>query len=393
MSNDEPLSTLVPVLSTALLPLTSVLSLSIFFATHPRSPTRTLIHRRIALPTYRNEGLNGEIDEDEEIDEKDPFEIDDPIVRSEGIPVHPERFWSSTWKRKMGLLLTMLLPFGCNIAILVLTVLSSYPSVDEKSRALAAPACIAAAHIPTLMMMYWYLSHNETKSNWQTTIHLSTNLCIQFLVIAVLALLPSTPPPRRHAEVAVDTLALFTRWDVIKLPPMTPLRTLQSILPVLQFIPLLIAATIRRGPPLHLPLHNIYPAKIVEAVPETHESLDPNQRNVSQEVEANVLEYLYFSYATPVIQKGSVATSMDVWDVPILPPSLRELPYRVASRKADLSGAMNNFLSIRKTYTLPRSTKWEGYNLLWMLAKINAGLLTASKSPRLQHPRRSTGLR
>lgn len=41
---------------------------------------------------------------------------------------------------------------------------------------------------------------------------------------------------------------------------------------------------------------------------------------------------------------------------------------------------MNNFLSIRKTYALPKSTRWEGYNLLWMLAKINAGLLSASES-------------
>lgn len=41
---------------------------------------------------------------------------------------------------------------------------------------------------------------------------------------------------------------------------------------------------------------------------------------------------------------------------------------------------MNNFLAIRKTYILPRSSKWEGYNLLWMIAKINAGLLTASTS-------------
>lgn len=40
---------------------------------------------------------------------------------------------------------------------------------------------------------------------------------------------------------------------------------------------------------------------------------------------------------------------------------------------------MNNFLAIRKTYALPRSPKWEGYNLLWQLSKINAGLLTASE--------------
>lgn len=320
MPNDAPLSTLVPVLSTALLPLTALVSLSIFLSTHPRSPTRKIVRRRIALPVHRDEGLDGDIDQDD-LEEKDTFEIDDPVVRSEGIPVDPERFWSSTWKRKVLLLISMILPFGCNIAIIVLTALSSYPTVDEKTHALVAPCFVAAAQAPTLFIMYLYLSHNDTKSNWQTTIHISTNLCTQFLVIALLALLPSTPPPRRHSE-TVNLIATFSRWDVIKLPALSPLQTLQAILPVLHFIALVIAVHIRRGPPIHLPLESIYPAKIVEAIPPTHESLDPNQRNVSEEVEANILEWLFFSYATPVIKKGSVATSMDVWDVPVLPPSL-----------------------------------------------------------------------
>lgn len=327
MYADEPLSPLVPLLSTATLPLTAFVSLSIFLATHPQSPSRRLVRQKVALPIHRNEGLNGELDDDAK-DEKDPFEIDDPVVRAEGLPVDAKRFWASTWKRKTWLLGTMVLPFACNIAILVMTALDAFDSREDKANALLAPAFIVAAHLPTLAMMFWYLSHDNTKSNWQTTINLSSNLCAQFLVIALFALLPSTPPPRRHSE-TIEMLALFSRWDVIKLPPMTPLRILQSLLPILQFLPLGLAVTIRRGPPIHLPLQSIYPAKIVEAVPPLHESLDPNQRNVSQEVEANVLEWLYFSYATPVIQKGSVATSMDVWDVPILPPQLRQFIFVV----------------------------------------------------------------
>lgn len=315
-------------LGTALLPFTSFISLSIFLSTHPKSPTRNLVRRqRIALPVHRNEGLDGELDTDDDPEAKegdDPFEIDDPVVRGEGIPVHPEQFWASAWKRKASLLVLMLLPTACNIAILVMTATSRYPNVDEKTNALLVPSLILASHVPTLMTMVWYLSHDDTRSNWQTTIHLSSDLAVQFLVIALFALMPSTPPPRRHAQSIDMTLALFSRWDVIKLPPMTPLRVLQTLLPILQSMPLLVVAMIRRGPPIHLPLQSIYPPKIVEAVPPLHESLDPHQRNVSQEVEANVLEWLYFSYATPVIKKGSTATSMDVWDVPILPPSLRE---------------------------------------------------------------------
>jgi hypothetical protein len=41
---------------------------------------------------------------------------------------------------------------------------------------------------------------------------------------------------------------------------------------------------------------------------------------------------------------------------------------------------MNNFLWMRGTYRKPRNDKWQGYNLLWMLAKNNAGLLISSQS-------------
>jgi hypothetical protein len=319
MTADAPLSDLVPVLSTALLPITSFISLSIFLSTHPRSPTRHLRRKAVALPVHTNEGLDGEVD----AVEKDPFEIDDPVVRKEGIPVNPRKFWASTWKRKVCLLAAMLLPFGCNIALLVMTALRNYPSLDVRTKALSIPIFILASHIPTIMTMYWYLSHNDVKSNWQTTIHLSADLVVQFLVIAILVLLPPTPPPRRHAEVYFGE-ALFTRWDVIKMPHLSAHHTLYILLPFLQLIPFAIVCFIRRGPPIHLPMKAIYPPKIVEAIPFDHEALDVNVPNVSEEVEANVLEWMFFSYATPVIKKGSTAESMNVWDVPIMPISLRK---------------------------------------------------------------------
>jgi len=45
-------------------------------------------------------------------------------------------------------------------------------------------------------------------------------------------------------------------------------------------------------------------------------------------------------------------------------------------------GAMNNFLWMKGTYRDPKTPKWEGYNLLWMLVKTNAALFTASESLR-----------
>jgi hypothetical protein len=317
---DEPLSELVGLISTALLPLTSFISLSIFLSTHPRSPTRSLSKQRIALPTHQDEGLDGQADEIE----KDSFDIDDPAVRKEGIPVNPEKFWSSTWKRKAWLLATMLLPFGCNIALLAMAALADYPSLDAKTKAISIPVFILASHVPTLMIMYWFLSHDTVKTNWQTTIHLSVDLFVQFLVIAMLVLLPPTAPPSRRAS-ALFIDALFIQSDAFKIPHLSAYSILYKLLPVFQLVPLMIVCHIRRGPPIHLPLDVIYPPKIIEAIPADHESLDPNQRNVSEEVEANVVEWLIFSYATPVIKKGSTAESMNVWDVPVLPISLREL--------------------------------------------------------------------
>jgi hypothetical protein len=318
-SQDAPLSNLVPVISTALLPLAAFISLSIFLSTHPRSPARNLAKRRVALPIYSDEGLDGIAEEVK----KDPFEIDDPVVRQDGTPVNPEKFWSSTWKRKAWLLASMLLPFGCNLAILVLTILRDYSSSDARTKAVLVPALILASHIPTLVLMYWHLSHNDTKSNWQTTIHLFINLLFQFLVIVILVLLPSTPPPRRHAEIQLLE-ALFAPWDVIRSSHLSSRHILSILLPIFQFVSLALAASIRRGPPIHLPIQAIYPPKTVGAIPQTHPALDPNVRNVSQLVETNILEWILFSYATPVIRMGATAESMDVWDVPILSSSLRE---------------------------------------------------------------------
>jgi hypothetical protein len=51
----------------------------------------------------------------------------------------------------------------------------------------------------------------------------------------------------------------------------------------------------------------------------------------------------------------------------------------MTSTSAYSIGAMNNFLWMKGTYRDPKTPKWEGYNLLWMLVKTNAALFTASE--------------
>ena len=119
-------------------------------------------------------------------------------------------------------------------------------------------------------------------------------------------------------------LATFARMDMFSMPRMTPLTITKSLLPLLHVPPLLITLFIRRGPPLHLPMKAIYPAKIYDAIPEDHDALNPTVPNVIEEVQATVPEFLIFSYATDLVRKGYLADSMDVWDLPVLSASLRE---------------------------------------------------------------------
>jgi hypothetical protein len=88
--NHPAMSDIAPILSTALIPLTSFISLSIYLTSHPSSPALRLFSKSgdIALPTHRDEGLDGALDE---LD-KDPFDIEDPQVLEDGHEVEPERW-------------------------------------------------------------------------------------------------------------------------------------------------------------------------------------------------------------------------------------------------------------------------------------------------------------
>lgn len=284
----------IPAVATAFIPLTSFLSLSIYLSTHPKSPARRL--RRVALPTHQDEPLDAR---------KDPFEIGDDGDLGDGHPVNPDQFWRSMKQRKRWLLASLILPFVANIALLVLTV---------SSNAVIPPAMLLSSHIVTIIMALAYLSHADTASHWATTIHLWAALFVQFMVLAVIALLPNEPFLMSHASVNIDNTSL-----------------LRSALPILHLLPLIIVLFIRRGPPLYVPLDHIYPPKIAEAIPSDHPSLDPKQSNVCEEVQATIPEWLLFGYVTNVVKKGYKADTMDVWDLPVLTHNMRKCSHGPAN--------------------------------------------------------------
>ena len=383
------MSDLVAILCTTLIPITSLTSLTIYLSIHPSSPLRHLIaRRRIALPTYQDEALDGTSSEKEE----DPFNLEDPVICDDGTPVEPGKFWASMWRRKIAFLLSLLPPFGCNILLLIYSAVEVRTG-DEQSRDILLPILLIPAHLVAVLLGCFHLRQRDTPSHWSTTIHLSANLFVQFVVLAIFALLPSTPLPSTPPAAPSLLLATFARLALFALPSLRPINILKPLLPILHIPPLLLILSVPRGPPLYLALHAIYPAKITNAVPADAAALDPGKTNVTQEVQATVPEWLLFSYATDVIRKGYVAESMDVWDLPILQASMRE-----ASRAYDWDtpltkppGALPRYRKMRKVYGRAngRFGKGEGFNLLWKLARANSGALTARKAYCDAHSQRS----
>ncbi|WRT69694.1 uncharacterized protein IL334_006684 [Kwoniella shivajii] len=353
------MSQLIPIIATVFIPLTSLTSFTIYLSTHPTSPARALFQKSIALPTHNGEGLDGEL----ENVEKDPFDIQDPIVCQDGTAVEPERFWTSMWRRKLAVFMLMIPPLVCNILLLVFTILSKIPDEEERTRAILLPSLLLPSQAVTLLIAFWHLSQHTTEPHWTTTIHLAVDIFMQFLILACLALLPSTPFPSAPSAIS----AWFVQADIFRLPEFKPIDILKIVLPILYAAPLLAILSIRRGPPLYLPLEALYPAKIINAVPAGTDSLDSSKANVSAEVQANVPEWLLFGYATPVIRKGYVSESLDVWDLPILPKGLR---------------ALYNYKHMKVIYGRSRGRlgRMEGFNLLWKVGKANSTLLVAQTS-------------
>lgn len=121
---------------------------------------------------------------------------------------------------------------------------------------------------------------------------------------------------------------------------------MKALLPVLYLPPLVAILSVRRGPPLYLPFDAIYPSKIVSSVPPDAQSLDPQKANVSPEVQATIPEWLLFGYATDVIRKGYVSESLDVWDLPILPRTLRKALFHKREYQFLILNVNRGFISI-----------------------------------------------
>jgi hypothetical protein len=305
------MSSTATLVSTALIPFASVLSLSVYLASHPASPISALVRRPVKLPIHRDEALDGTLD-------RDPFDLDDATIRKDGFAVDADKFWSRIYRMKLAFLAVMLPPIACNVYRLVL-ITTSHLYGDDHTLAMLVPVLLMTSHTVTILLGFWYLSHQDTASHWNTTIHLAVNVFMQFLVIATISLLPSEPFP---SSLLLGDIALAGS-PFPKLPS-SPLGVTCTLLPLLHIPPLALILSIRRGPALYFPLDAIYPQRIVEAIPAHAPGLDSQKGNVNEEVQATIPEWLLFGYATNVVKRGSVAESTDVWDLPVLQARMRK---------------------------------------------------------------------
>ncbi|WOO81435.1 ATP-dependent bile acid permease [Vanrija pseudolonga] len=349
--------------TTALIPLVSVVSFSLYITTHPASPVYALLHSRgVKLPTARDEALDGGVGAFPA--KRDAFDIDDPVVMSDGVPVAEAQFWRWTQGLKIALLAALIPPFVANVLLLVFTIIASEGFEEhERLRAFLLPILLVPAHVVNLILTISYLRQRETRTHWPTTIYLAVNLASQFLILGILALLPSTPMPSSP----ISETRFFTIMEIVSLPPLKIIPILTSLLPLLQLVPLLIILVVRRGPALYIPFQDLYPSKVVDAIPAGSRSLNPNFANVVGEVQCTIPQWMMFTYAGEVIERSKVQESMDVWDLPAWGATMRALP---------------NYLDIKNVYGRRRTRlrKWEGFNLLWKLLVVNKGLFIAQST-------------
>ena len=283
----------------ATIPAVSLFSLVIYLASSATSPFRPHPTVGIALPVNDNEPLQGSTNPPDAFDLSEEQE-----AFRDGFPVKEDQFWRRTKHLKIAFVVTLLPAIIWNVVILTRYLASG----DEAGKQIVS-IMLLPAHLISLSLGLSSISQKHQPAHWASVIHLCVATFIQFIVLSTFALLPSTPLPSPSPE-----LYEIRRFDFSR-----------AILPLLHFAPLLIICFVRRGPPLHFPLDAIYPPKITSAVPEGSTSLNPDIPNVSEEVQCTVPEWLLFSYATPVVRMGNERETMDVWDLPILPASLRRL--------------------------------------------------------------------
>ncbi len=237
---------------------------------------------------------------------------------------------------------------------------------DLKTYASMSSILLVPFHIYILFQSLHYLHFNDVTRHWYLTVHLSAILFVGFFTQLVTALLPADP----SLEVVVPKMLVVS--------PQSTIEILRMLQPVLLLITGLLVGTMPRGPDLYFPLQKIYTPKTIASVKELAASDEPTKTsltafdrsvpNVTGEASGSVIDFLFFNYCHAVIKTAQTATTLDVWDLPVVRANMRALGMYKLMRKA--YGATQK-TRISRRDSGKRKGLPQGWNLLWKLYKVN----------------------
>ncbi|OAX31449.1 hypothetical protein K503DRAFT_860742, partial [Rhizopogon vinicolor AM-OR11-026] len=273
--------------------------------------------QKIHLPTVQDASLADDVDQD-------PYNVTKPEDFIDGEPIDEDAFWAKMRNRKLLLVLL-------SAAILAFEGISLGWSAYTDGQGILAEhifRTVFALYIGILVVRS--ISQCTVHRHSESVIHITALTFFSSVLHFVVGILPSS-----------DSISANS---IRELPPVLAFWYAETVLYILTFV---VIATTPRGPPLHFSPSLIYPQKTID------DTTNKSYENVCGSPGASVIDYLWFSYVTRVVQLGK-SDSVEIGDLPILPRKMR---------------ATYQFYRIRMN--LHANPLKPGWDLAWRLISIN----------------------
>ncbi|KAH6905515.1 hypothetical protein BKA70DRAFT_495907 [Coprinopsis sp. MPI-PUGE-AT-0042] len=284
--------------------------------------------RQIQLPLRDNEDQG-----------HDPFDVTAPTDFVDGYPIQEPQFWKKMRWRKI------VITFFLSFAVAVNAYRIGYVFINKSRNDMMDVVFQLVFALYLVIISAHSVTRNGSESHAASILHTTSLTTLASLLLATVAILPSTPPPDVQSS---DEPSLHGIWYSLIF-----LYTVTCVLGI----------TTPLGPPLHYPPEHIYSNKTVAAI------TNPSPANVCGIIGASIWGTLMFSYTTKVVWLGNVAESLDIGDLPILSKDMRAT-FNYARTRVGL-----------RRFQL-RILKWKpqrgsGWGLAYKLARLNVYALTA----------------
>ncbi|PCH35119.1 multidrug resistance-associated ABC transporter [Wolfiporia cocos MD-104 SS10] len=275
--------------------------------------------------------------DDDDVLQRDPFNVTKPEDLIDGTPVNEEAFWFRARLRKIAIVVFL-------SAILVIQCACLGWSLVEEGQS------DLAVHIIHIVFAFYVLlvaarSVSQRNSEHETSVaHLFALTSVASGFLFATAILPSP-------KLSDSGIYLFST---------VPLGLWYTTL-ALYILSLVIAITTPCGPALHYPPEQIYSDKTLAKVSATYDD------NVCGVTGASVWDTLLFSYTTKVVMLGNTSESLEIADLPIVPADMR-----ATTIFNNMRGALRRWkLQIGSWRPKPGS----GWELGYRLIRVNEKLL------------------